>query len=214
MASMKSKTLIYGGLLLIAAALCLVGYNLWDAQRAAGATEQIVQNMEMQENATLLDTDDPADSSLPEAQIPAYILDPTIAMPTVEVDGNKYIGILKIPSLELTLPVMSDWSYPKLKLAPCRYAGSAYLSDLVIAAHNYSAHFGALGSLDDGAVVVFTDVESNIFTYAVSEVEQIPATAVEEMESGDWDLTLFTCTIGGKARIAVRCELASDSYSQ
>ena len=28
---------------------------------------------------------------------------------------------------------------------------------------------------------------------------------VEAMESGDWALTLFTCTIGGKTRVTVRC---------
>jgi sortase A len=27
------------------------------------------------------------------------------------------------------------------------------------------------------------------------------------MESGDWDLTLFTCTTGGQSRITVRCVL-------
>jgi sortase A len=29
---------------------------------------------------------------------------------------------------------------------------------------------------------------------------------VEEMESDEWDLTLFTCTIGGKSRVTIRCE--------
>ncbi len=28
---------------------------------------------------------------------------------------------------------------------------------------------------------------------------------VEEMENGDWDLTLFTCAWGGRSRVAVRC---------
>lgn len=174
---------------MIAAALCLTGYNLWDAHRAADSVENIVQEMELPE----------------ETEPPAYLLDPTMDMPIVELDGNEYIGTLDIPSLELSLPVMSDWSYPKLKLAPCRYTGSAYLDDLIIAAHNYPAHFGSLGNLEEGDAVIFTDADGNQFSYTVSEIKQLPPTALEEMESGDWDLTLFTCTVGGKARVTVRC---------
>jgi len=37
-------------------------------------------------------------------------------------------------------------------------------------------------------------------------VETLQPTAVEEMCSGDWDLTLFTCTLGGKFRVTVRCD--------
>ena len=39
-------------------------------------------------------------------------------MATVEVDGNACIGILSIPDLGLELPVLTDWSYAKLKKAP------------------------------------------------------------------------------------------------
>ena len=38
------------------------------------------------------------------------------------------------------------------------------------------------------------------------EIERLRPTAVKEMTSGDWDLTLFTCTVGGQSRVTVRCE--------
>ena len=47
--------------------------------------------------------------------------------------------------------------------------------------------------------------------YEVSRVEQLERTAIEEMESGDWDLTLFTCTVGGAARVTVRCQQTDDN---
>ena len=47
--------------------------------------------------------------------------------------------------------------------------------------------------------------------YEVSLVEQLERTAIEEMESGDWDLTLFTCTVGGAARVTVRCQRTDDT---
>ena len=52
----------------------------------------------------------PADAG--EVEISDYLLNPNMEMPEVEIDGNDYIGTLSIPALELSLPVMSQWSYP------------------------------------------------------------------------------------------------------
>ena len=54
--------------------------------------------------------------------------------------------------------------------------------------------------------VVFTDIDGNIFRYQVVKKEVLKSTAIEEMEAGEWDLTLFTCTVGGASRMTVRCE--------
>lgn len=40
-------------------------------------------------------------------------------MTAVLIDGYKYVGFLSLPTLELELPVMADWSEAKLKLSPC-----------------------------------------------------------------------------------------------
>ena len=45
------------------------------------------------------------------------------------------------------MPVLIDWSYAKLKKAPCHYYGTYYEKDFVIAAHNYKSHFGRLSEL-------------------------------------------------------------------
>ena len=128
-------------------------------------------------------------------------------MPAAKIDSDLYIGILEIPALDLELPIMSSWSYPKLKVAPCRYTGSAYTKDLVIAAHNYKSHFGRLGNLVLGDRITFTDVDGNVFTYEVAAQETLMPTAIREMTSGEWALTLFTCTVGGSYRVAIRCDL-------
>ena len=86
--------------------------------------------------------------------------------------------------------------------------GSAYTDDLIIAAHNYTRHFGNLKNLEPGDRIIFTDVDGNVFSYEVILRETLMPTAIEEMESGDWDLTLFTCTIGGAYRVTVRCQRA------
>lgn len=92
-----------------------------------------------------------------------------------------------------------------MKIAPCRYTGSAYLDNLILAAHNYSTHFGRLGELTKGDAVIFTDTVGNQFFYQVDEITRLEGTAVEEMEAGEWDLTLFTCTLDSRSRITVRC---------
>ena len=127
-------------------------------------------------------------------------------MPEITVDGNSYIGTLEIVPLDLTLPVMSGWDYTKLKTAPCRYSGSAYTGDLVICAHNYARHFSGIKGLTPGGEVYFTDVRGNRFRYEITDAEILAPAEVEDMVTGDWDLTLFTCTTGGQTRFALRCE--------
>lgn len=195
------------GLLLLLSSLCLTGYNLWDEERAGDEAAKHVQALKAQ-------TPDLEAEELPPELIPDHILYPGMEMPVMEIDGHAYIGYLNIPVLGLDLPVMSSLSYPKLKIAPCRYAGSAYLDNLIIAAHNYKRHFGGLKDLNIGDAVQFTDVDGNVFHYAVVEVTQLAPNQAAEMrdqERDDWDLTLFTCTLGGQRRVTVRCERTEES---
>ena len=41
--------------------------------------------------------------------------------------------------------------------------------------------------------------------YTVVALDVLHPQAVDEMTAGDYDLTLFTCTFGGKSRVTVRC---------
>jgi len=127
-------------------------------------------------------------------------------MPTVTLNGYRYIGVLDVKSLELSLPVMEDWDYDRLKVSPCRFAGNVYEDDLVICAHNYPQHFTKLKYAPLGTEIKFTDAEGTEFLYAVSSVETIGPNDVEGMIYGDWDLTLFTCNTSGQTRCAIRCD--------
>lgn len=202
-----SKVCTAFGLLLLAAALSLTAYNLWSDAEAGKTADAVVEQLATQ----VEEEGDGAAAPAEEGSIPDYILNPEMAMPEVEIDGLSYIGVLRIPTLSLELPVVSEWSYPALKVSPCRYVGSVYQNNMVIAAHNYTSHFGQLKTLSPGDEVTFTDVDGNVFRYQVVEMETLSPYAIEEMTSGDWDLTLFTCTIGGQTRVTVRCELAGDA---
>lgn len=199
------------GLLLIAAALCVAVYNVWENRSAARHSEEAVSVLtgQIPEEPSALPLEDEAASG-GEVEIPDHILAPDMEMPVLPMDGMDYIGILELPALDLTLPVISKWSYPALKLAPCRFSGSAYQDDMVIAAHNYRTHFSRLSELPEGSRVTFTDTDGNRFDFEVALKETLPPTAVEEMTSGEWDLTLFTCTYDGRSRFTVRCERLED----
>ena len=186
------------GVLLIGLALVLVFYNLWLTNRAGESAVAAVKQLEEVIPTT------PA-TSQPEIEYPDYILNPNMDMPETEIDGAAYIGILEIPSLNMELPIQSEWSYPNMRVSPCRYQGSAYLDNMVICGHNYATHFRPLFDIENETPVFFTDVDGNKFEYKVAESEILDGNSVEEMVSGDWDLTLFTCTSGGVYRVTVRC---------
>lgn len=201
------------GLLLIAAALILLAYNLYDELRAEQAARQMVNKLEeyLTSESAKKSPAYPAGALEPPASdertvIPDYVLWPNMDMPVETINGTDYIGVLKIPALELELPVISEWNYPNLKTAPCRYSGSAYLNNLIICGHNYTSHFGNLKKLREGDMATFTDMDGNVFTYKMAEQETLLPTAIDAMESGDWDLTLFTCTVGGQRRVTIRFE--------
>lgn len=182
------------GTVLILAALSLVVYNRCQEAAAAREAEQILDRLE-----TITGS---------QAHVAATPL-PDV-LPETEIDENRYIGYLRIPSLELELPVMADWSYPQLRVAPCRYYGDLR-SGMVIAAHNYERHFGHIRRLQPGEEVYFVDMNGRAYRYEVAEVEVLAPTAIKEMVSADWDMTLFTCTYGGKTRVTVRCVLTPNT---
>ncbi len=192
------------GTLFVCGAVFLVLYNVWDSNRAGEessrifrALEEVMRNRENKEEEPLFPLRDPL---IVEEVIPE--------MPVEEIDGYRYIGVLEIPGLDLSLPVMEEWDETRLKISPCRYAGSYYTDDLVICGHNYAAHFSPIKWIDIGERVIFRAVDGIEYPYIVTNREVLRPVQVEDMiESGaDWDLTMFTCTTGGQTRCAVRCE--------
>lgn len=207
--SKRGKLCTALGLLLLLAALLLTAYNLWRDAMASISVDFVLEHLTpalSSRQAALPSL--PSGEDLEEAFIPDYVLNPEMAMPEENIDGRSYIGVLDIPALELSLPIISEWSYDALQIAPCRYSGSAHLDNLVIAGHNYRSHFASLPQLQPGDTVTFTDMDGNVFSYEVSSLETLSPYAISDMTSGDWDLTLFTCTVGGQSRLAIRCDRA------
>lgn len=193
------------GILLILAALLLIGYNRYESQSASKASQSVLAVMQNTVEETTVSSaveDVYVDHIDPYDQDAAEI---AAEMTEKEIDGQYYIGYLSIPILELELPVISEWSYPQLRIAPCRHFGSTKTDDLVIAAHNYESHFGKLKQLKAGDLLTFTDMDGEKILYEVQVVDVLQPTAVDAVKNSDFDLVLYTCTYGGESRVVVFC---------
>lgn len=190
------------GSVLILSALGLFLHNVQIQNQAADASNALMPQLvdKMQHRQETEPTEETG-ANLPQPQMKQ--------MPVVQIDGYDYIGFVGIPALQLELPIMADWSYPQLQISPCRFSGDMYTSDLVVMAHNYAGHFGGLQDLRAGDIVTVTDMDGTTVEYEVMALDILEPSAVEEMISGDYDLTLFTCTYGGKTRVTVRCDRTS-----
>lgn len=197
------------GALLLLGSLGLMVSNRQEAQKAQQASAELMPQLEqaIQENAAVLE-EGAGDETVPYIPgTPLELMDPEdLKMTEVEIGGHKYIGYLSIPALELELPVMADWSYPKLKIAPCRLCGTVKEQNLVLMAHNYARHFGTIDQLRPGDEVIFVDMNNDTTVYEVAATDVVAPTVAEEVTSGAFDLTLFTCTYGGRTRVVVYCD--------
>ena len=180
MKSKRGTVWINLGLLLLAAALFLTVYNRMASYEAGETSRQVIEQL-----CETLPTESAAETEAPA--IPEYLLDAGREMPVQTIGGKDYIGVLTIPSLELELPVISQWDYAALKVAPCRYSGSLYQNNLIICAHNFATHFGKLKNLRVGDIAIFTDMEENAVTFQMVERETLEPTDLEGMEAGEAD---------------------------
>ena len=192
-----SWILIGLGILLILGAAALLLYNRQEAEEAASVSARILPQISeyvasARETATL----PPAETD-PKAPPPE--------MPTAEIDGQLYVGVLSIPAISYEIPVLSECSSALLRLGACRFHGTTYGGDLVVCAHNYKQLYSRLTQLKAGDVVWFTDMDGLTWSYEVADLETLGPNMVEEMNHSGYDLTFFTCTYGGQARLTLRC---------
>lgn len=195
------------GAALLLASIGFLFHNIQQDSRAAVASDkalpQVVEAIKDRQTEDLEEEDQTISMTIPVANLSSDLVKD---MPTAEIDGHDYIGFLSFPSVEAQWPVMADWSYSKLELAPCRYSGNLYADNMVIMGHNYRRHFRKLKKLVVGDTVYFTDMDGQCFTYEVMAVDILGSNDVEDMIAGEFDLTLFTCTYGGESRYTVRCD--------
>ena len=209
---MRKKTgivLVVLGAVLLVAALLSALYNSNRDRRAGERADEILDELRghIVQRAVEYSAHTEAVTSVTEEDTTAVTVPHEENEPApIMVNGHDCIGFIEIPSLELVLPILSDWSDEKLDIAPCRHFGSAVTDDLVIAGHNFTRHLSYLSKLTGGEAVVFTDTAGVTYHYTVTAVKHISEENVDAVQNSGHDLVLYTCTFMGDIRTAVFCD--------
>jgi sortase (surface protein transpeptidase) len=205
------RIILYVGILAVISSAGLSAYAYLGENRAknsnARTTREISEKIQRERLSERARGDSPAQiryeeqgevMAAPSAQPP-----PPEEQSVIEVDGERYIGILSIPALSLRLPVNNEFNEAALNDSPCRFYGDLS-GTLIIGAHNTRNHFGRLSAVSGGDEAVITDANGNEHRYAAELAEVLCETDIIGKINSPYDLTLFTCTRSRTERVVVR----------
>lgn len=131
-----------------------------------------------------------------------------------DTNGNTYTyeSILSIPGLGIEYPVLTETSEELLKISINKFWGGSpnSVGNYCIVGHNYKSGkmFGKLSQINNGDIVKLTDlsgttVEYKVYNKFVVYPEDVACTS--QITNGLKEMTLITCTNGGKQRLIVKC---------
>lgn len=196
------KVLVILGCCCVIAAAALYGYNTWISYRAAMASSKLTHSVDALLKKSASSGSDVKEDSLLNDSDTESAEKSALSM---DVNGCEVVGTISLPTIDIELAVLSNWSYVNLNISACRYSGTPD-RQLILLAHDYDSHFGLIYKLKTGDPVRFVDVNGKVYNYKVTGSEIKGKYQLQEIVSGDWDLTLFTCTYGGQNRVVVRCK--------
>ncbi len=129
--------------------------------------------------------------------------------------GTEYRvdSILNIPSLGINYPVLSDSTYELLKISLNKFWGGEpnEVGNYCIVGHNYDGKdifFGKLHKLANGDIVELQDKTGRVLKYKVYNtfiVQPTDVACTSQLTNGKTEMTLITCSEGGKTRLIVKC---------
>ena len=125
----------------------------------------------------------------------------------------KTIAAIHIPKINISYPIINDYSEKNLNIAPTKFIGPEpnNIGNFVIAGHNNwnKDFFSNLHKLDKGDSVELTDTNGKKLIYKVYdifEVEQDDFSCLNQETDGKIELTLITCIKHQKnKRLIVKC---------
>ena len=127
--------------------------------------------------------------------------------------GQEYstVAVLNIPKLGINYPVLSESTEELLKISLCKFWGpeANEVGNYCIVGHNYKnkKFFGRLNELENGDIVELTDLTGRMLQYEVYDqyiVEPEDVSCTSQLTDGKKEVTLITCTNGGKQRRVIK----------
>lgn len=202
-------------------------YAEYDRNKSEELSQEILAGMELKE--TVVDN-----TTAPEEDIIVVFLDqdegPTVEIPIEDKhvyepeyepisstykasNGKTYerVGIINIPSLKITYPILAETTDALLKISPCKFWGPEpnEVGNLCIVGHNYrnSKFFSKIYKLEDGDIIEITDLTGRMIQYKVYKqyiVEPSDVTCTSQLTDGKKEVTLITCTNDNKNRRIIK----------
>ena len=132
-------------------------------------------------------------------------------------NGKQYesIGVINIPKINLTYPILSKTTDALMKVAPCKFHGGSpnEVGNLCIIAHNYrrkGVFFSDVPDLEVGDIVEIQDLSKRTIQYEVYDIHTVVEDDVSDTTqktNGRKEVTLITGTDdSNEQRVIVRCK--------
>ena len=120
---------------------------------------------------------------------------------------------LRIPSLGIDYPILSDTSEDLLKISINKYWGPGpnQVGNYCVVGHNYKNKkmFGRLSEIVNGDIIELEDMNGNVVNYSVYDkytVDPEDTSCTSQLTNGKKELTLITCKEYGTKRLVVKAK--------
>lgn len=128
-----------------------------------------------------------------------------------QIKGNKVVGIIKIPKIELEYPVLENTSKESLNLSITKFWGNKIneIGNVSLAGHNNlnGTMFGKIKKLEVGDIIELTDIQNVTLKYQIFKkyvINPNDISCILPEKEGAKEVTLITCTNGNKNRLVLK----------
>lgn len=128
------------------------------------------------------------------------------AMPTAEIGGVNFVGVIEIPAYGTSLPIRADWKPLRVSSYPCRLSGNTWSGDLIIGGSDAEGQFDFMKIITNGDRIYVTDPAGIRFTYRVTNVIRTDSPTVENLLTEEDDLVIFVKNTYSFGYTAARCK--------
>lgn len=125
---------------------------------------------------------------------------------TVNLSGYEVTGILQIPDLNRSWPIIASGDAATTAKIPSIYGGNPASGNLVITDSADNRQFSRLKDLPDGSEVVFTDISGREYRYQIATVETVPSSKLSAISRHRerWDAAIITPNFSGRSQLVTR----------
>jgi hypothetical protein len=185
------KICVLIGICLLAGAMAILALWRWNINGSEKQAQYYVNTLQMLVPA-------------PQSAVPEERRDNTMSV--LSIDGIDFVGIVEFPGYGSMLPVCAAWG--KTTKYPCHFSGSVYDGTLQIGATTQKGQYDFYRELSLGDTVLFTDMEGNCYTYAITGLHSAKHVDQAALQREEAQLTLFIKNIYSFEYLIVYCNVA------